>query len=125
MKIGKWLIGLLVVVMFLGWGQAFGANDMTKTPLRIDTFGADVTIDTGRIFISTIVITAYSSAKTVTFINSDAEVVLVIECPSGETVTWPSAKAVHPRGVEFAEGFIFDDSASDLAANDFIFIWKE
>lgn len=97
------------------------ANDVTGTPMRIDTFGADVEITTRPITIKSIVVTAYTSAKTITFIDEDAAVMLVLECPSGETISWPP----HDDGVKFDNGLTLDDSACDLAAGDFIFIWKK
>jgi len=112
---------LVLLCLFLGIGNSIAANDTTNTPMRIDTFGSDVVISTGRSWIENIVITAYTSAKTVTFIDDDGGVVLVIECPAGYTVTWPN-DGTGPK--EFTNGINFDDSASGLAASDFIFIWK-
>ena len=97
------------------------ANDTSGYPIRIDTFGADVTISDKRIRIHKILITAYTSGKTVTFIDADAANVLVLECPVGETISWPDGD----DGALFGNGLTYDDSASDLAAGDFIFIWKK
>jgi len=95
------------------------ANSLNTIPKRIDTFGSgDVTIGTGVVSINAMYITAYSSAKTVTFIDNDGAKCLVIEVPSGETFP------VEPsRPIRFTNGLIFDDSASDLAASDLIFIF--
>ena len=96
------------------------ANDTTGTPIRIDTFGADVSISAKRFLMRRMIVTAYSSAKTVTFLDADDAVMLVLECPAGETIMIDDEK-----GILFDNGLKFDDSASDLAANDFIFIWKQ
>lgn len=96
------------------------ANDTGGYPIRIDTFGADVTISAGRVLIRRILITAYSSTKTITFIDADAGKVCVLECPAGETI-----ELFDKDGILFKNGLTFDDSESDLAANDFIFIWKK
>lgn len=112
---------LVVFVCFLLGSVAHGANDVTKVPMRIDTFGADVTIKARNFHLKRMVITAYTSAKTVTFLNGRGDVCLVLEVPTGSTINWPNTD----DPVSFPEGFIFDDSASDLAANDFIFIWEE
>lgn len=104
-----------------------GANDTTGTPVRIDTFGSDVVIASGPrpIKVKNITITAYTSAKTVTLIDSSNAVVLVLECPSGSTISWPPfTPSGDFRGIEFGNGLTFDDSASDLGAGDLVFIWK-
>ena len=112
----KGLFCLLTLVCFLFAGAtAWGANVINPSGFtRIDTFGADVTIDLHRLVAEHIIVTAYTSAKTVTFIDQSAAVALVFEVPAGETV--------HIEGWVFPEGAIFDQSASDLAAGDFIFI---
>lgn len=97
------------------------ANDVDGFPIRIDTFGADVDISAKKIQIKNITVTAYTSAKTVTFLDADGAVVLVLECPAGGTVSWPA----FDDGIYFDNGLTFDDSGSDLAAGDFIFIWKK
>jgi hypothetical protein len=70
--------------------------------------------------INSIVITAYSSAKTITFIDAAGSKLLVFECPSGYSINWTP-----PKSITWRNGFYFDDSASDLAASDFIFVFKE
>jgi len=93
------------------------ANTVGTNPIRIDTFGADVTIkSSGRLNVDAIVLTAYTSAKTVTFIDASGANCLVAEVPTGETVTISGP-------LQFSNGLVFDDSASDLAAGDFIFIF--
>jgi hypothetical protein len=114
----KKIICLLAVMIMLA-GVAWAANDVTSLPWRVDTFGADVTLKNNRFMLEKMVITAYTSAKTVTFINDTAAAVLVLEVPAGQTISWPSTDIP----VVFPNGFIFDDSESDLAAGDFIFIW--
>ena len=95
--------------------QSWAANDTNGNWIRIDTFGADVQIKaTGRIIVKRLVITAYTSAKTITFIGGEGTV-LVLECPAGDSITL--------QDLDFYNGLTFDDSESDLAANDFIFLW--
>jgi hypothetical protein len=94
------------------------SNVVTGTTRRIDTFGSDVVIDTKIIEVFAIYITAYTSAKTITFIDNDAAVVLVLEVAAGSTAQITPAKPI-----KFSNGLTFDDSASDLAAGDFIFIF--
>jgi len=93
------------------------ANSVGTNPVRLDTFGADVTIKaTGRVVVDSIVITAYSSAKTVTFIDAAGAAVLVVEGASDGTVSVAGP-------LTFTNGLIFDDSGSDVAASDFVFIF--
>jgi hypothetical protein len=116
----KLYLGVVVVATLFMFGGTYAANDVANTPKRIDTFGSDVAIITGRGWVENLTITAYTSAKTVTFIDDDGDECLVLEVPAGYTISWPTEGAA-PK--EFANGFNFDDSASDLAANDFIFVW--
>jgi len=93
------------------------ANSVGTNPVRLDTFGADVTIKaTGRVVVDSIVITGYTDPKTVTFIDAAGAVVLVAECAAAgtESVSGP---------LTFTNGLIFDDDASDVAAGDFVFIF--
>jgi hypothetical protein len=94
------------------------ANNTTMNPMRIDTFGADVTISTGSVKVLAILATAYSSAKTVTFIDNEGEEVLRVEVASDSTGQFTPAEAFL-----FSRGLIFDDSGSDLAAGDFVYIY--
>jgi hypothetical protein len=94
------------------------ANATTGGVRRIDTFGSDVTIDAGVITVYSIYITVYTTAKTITFIDNDAANILVVEVAAGATGQITPAKPVR-----FPNGLIFDDSASDLGAGDFIFIY--
>lgn len=111
----KWITWLLVIGMLLCGSVAMAANAIDPSGYtRIDTFGSDVVIDVHRVIVDKMYITAYTTAKTVTFINQSGVNALVFECPAGETVVI--------EGWVFPEGATFDDSASDLAAGDFIFI---
>lgn len=94
------------------------ANDVGSWPKRIDTFGADVTLDSGVCSVHAMYITAYTSAKTVTFIDNNAANVLVLEVAAGTTAQVTPAKPLN-----FPAGLKFDDSASGLAAGDFIFVF--
>ena len=95
------------------------ANDTSGYPVRIDTFGDDVAVSAKRYLLRRMIITAYTTVKTITFIDANAAVCLVLECPAGETI-----EIADRDGLLFANGITFDDSASDLAAGDFIFMWK-
>jgi hypothetical protein len=111
---------LAILAVLACFGIANAANDTGSNNVRIDTFGADVEIASGRVQIKSIIITAYSSAKTITFIDSSNAKVMVLECPSGYSINWTPSEPV-----TFYNGIKFDDSASDLAANDFIFVFKK
>jgi hypothetical protein len=113
----RFLIFLLVVA-FATVCQA--ANDLDSNPNRIDTFGADAVIHASSIQIKNITITAYTSAKNIVFIDADGDICLVLVCPAGESVSWPPAGS---GPVTFANGITFDDSASELAAGDYIFVF--
>jgi hypothetical protein len=113
-------LGIVCLVVLMSVALSHAANDLTTSNMRIDTFGSDVTIGTGRVVINSIVITAYSSAKTITFIDAAGSKLLVFECPSGYSINWTP-----PKSITWRNGFYFDDSASDLAASDFIFVFKE
>jgi len=94
------------------------ANSLGTNPIVIDTFGADVTVTTKIAVVHAMYITGYTSAKTVTFIDNSGNECFVVEVPSGGTL------AIEPSTpLRFTDGFIFDDSASDLAEDDFIFIF--
>ena len=122
-KLLRKVVLLPLAGLFLS-GVAFAANDTTQNPIRIDTFGSDVTISATKVLIRSITVTAYTTAKTVTFIDADNAKVLVLECPAGSSIAWPPTQPRNSNGMEFTNGLYFDDSGSDLAANDFIFIWK-
>jgi len=96
------------------------ANLNKGANIRIDTFGSDVTIGAGRVTVNCMIITAYTSAKTVTFIDSAGTTALVLEIPSGAT-----GQLTPSKPITFPNGLIFDDSASELAAGDFIFMWLD
>jgi len=94
------------------------ANSVGTSPIRIDTFGADVTVSTGRIKVAGMILSGYTSAKTVTFIDSAAANCLVAEVPSGGTT-------IIDGPLTFSNGLIFDDSESEFAAGDFILIYLD
>lgn len=93
------------------------ANSLKGSPLTIDTFGADVTIDTGDCRIVAILWTAYTSTKTVTFIDVDGNTIMKLEIEAGSSQFTPS------RPANFSNGLVFDDSESDFEAGDFISIF--
>jgi len=95
------------------------ANSLGTSPIRIDTFGADVVVSSVGISVQAMIITAYTSAKTVTFIDAAGVNVLVVEVALGTTLS-----LIFPKPIRFSNGLTFDDSASDLAAGDFIFIFR-
>jgi outer membrane protein assembly factor BamB len=94
------------------------ANNLTTNPMFLDTFTGDVTIGSKNVKILSIIITAYSSNKTVTFIDSNGVEVWRTEVAAGQSITWEPA-----RSFIFRDGFIFDESESDLAAGDRIFVF--
>jgi hypothetical protein len=94
------------------------ANRLSGNNKHIDTFGSDVTISTNPIYVVAIIATGYSSAKSVVFIDNDDDEVLGFEVPAGGSGQFTPAQAVY-----FRNGFIFDDSASDLEAGDKIHIY--
>ena len=94
------------------------ANNLSGNNKRIDTFGADVTIGTNPVYVIAIVATGYTSNKTVTFINNDGGEELCFEVPANG-----SSQFIPSEAVCFRDGLIFDDSASDLAAGDKLFVF--
>ena len=87
---------------------------------KLDTFGADVVIDAGVYTLNAMYITAYTSAKTSTFLDNDAVVILVLEVAAGAT-----GQITPSKPIRFPNGLTFDDSASDLAAGDFVFLYGQ
>lgn len=95
------------------------ANSTTGNPIVIDTFGADVTISSGFVRVNLIIATGFTSNKTVTFIDNDGNRIMNFEVPAAESkIISPAEPFVFPNGM------IFDDSASDLAAGDFVYVYK-
>lgn len=94
------------------------ANDNSGPVVRIDTFGADVVVGAGNVRVSMILATAYSSAKSVAFIDASGNEVMKFECPTGETYSVPFSKPF-----DFQNGLTFDDSESDLAAGDKLYVY--
>jgi hypothetical protein len=113
----------LIIAFLLLAPVCFAANDATSVPITIDTpASGDVTIASGRVFVKNITVTAYTSDKTVTFIDKKAKVVLVMECPADSSISWPPFTT--RDGMEFRDGLYLDDSATDLEnSSDFVFIW--
>lgn len=96
------------------------ANELSRDPIRIDSFTADVTLSTGPCNLICMLVTAYTTAKTVTFIDSAAANVLIFEVAAGTT-----AQITPPKSLRFETGLVLDQSATELAAGDFIFAWIE
>ena len=95
------------------------ANNVNMNPIRIDTFGADVIINSGQAVVNSIVMEGASAGDTAVFIDTDGEEVLRLSnSADGASAIWSPA-APH----RFKSGLIFDDSASSLSAGDFVFIF--
>jgi hypothetical protein len=94
------------------------ANRVTGYNRMLDTFGADVTISTDPIYVSAIIVTGYTTAKTVTFIDADSALMLTFEVPADGTSQFTPSVPIY-----FGNGLVFDESASDLEANDLAFIF--
>jgi hypothetical protein len=96
------------------------ANVLNGNPTVIDTFGAgDVTVSSTPITVTCITATAQVSAKSLTFIDNDGNVVFFAEVPSYNSLIWSPNKPF-----VFYNGLIFDDSASDFGVGDDIYIYK-
>ncbi len=98
------------------------ANSTSTNPIVIDTYTADVVVSTGRITVSSIVMEGASAGDTATFIEGrpggSVEVLRLSNTVNGGSIVWtPSVPFT------FQHGLTFDDSASSLATNDFIFIY--
>ena len=88
---------------------------------RIDTFGANVSISAGEIWVNSIIMEGATAGDTAVFIdNSGTEVMRLSNDIGTASKVWTPAKSQR-----FSNGFIFDDSASGLSASDFIFIYME
>lgn len=97
------------------------ANSTTTNPVVIDTYTADVVVSRTPITVTSIVMEGASSGDTATFIEGHggtAEVLRLSNGANGASVVWTPAEPF-----TFNNGLIFDDSASSLATNDFIFIY--
>ena len=95
------------------------ANSVGTNPVRIDTFGADVTIKaSGRVVVDCIVMIGYTSGKTVAFIDAAGALVCVAEVATDSMATISGP-------LTFTNGLIFDESGSDLAAGDFVFVFLQ
>jgi hypothetical protein len=112
---------LVCVMMFFLWlaTPAFGANSTNGNPRVIDTFGSDVTVFAGPMAVVSIVVEGATAGDTVVFINSSGQEVLRLSnTADGGSIVWTPAEPF-----VFDGGLIFDESASSLAENDFVFIF--
>ena len=97
------------------------ANSTVTNPVYIDTFGGDVTISTDQVTVVSIVMEGASAGDTATFIDNEAkEVLRLSNAANGASAIWSPSEPFR-----FANGLIFDDSASSLAANDFVWVYKK
>lgn len=121
----RYLMGLFGLVYLLAALSAWGANVVGDQVGFIDTpASGDVTIATRGVKVKNITITAYTAAKTTTFIDGGGAVVLILECPADSTISWPPFDS--GNGLEFPNGLYLDDSATDLAnSSDYIFYWLD
>jgi len=97
------------------------ANDLGNSPMRIDTFGADVIIGVGNTFINAMFVTNEDAGvRDLTFIDDDGAVCLFLKIAADAT-----AQLTPSKPMRFSNGITYDDSASDTAAGDFIFVFIE
>ena len=100
------------------------ANQATssRNPNVIDTFGADVIIGgtSGvRQIVSSIVLEGATAGDTATFIDGSGNEVLRLSTTANNgSIVWSPAVPF-----SFSNGLTFDDSASSLASNDFVFVY--
>jgi len=95
------------------------ANNMGN-PVTIDTFGSDVVISDRQVSVVSIVMEGATAGDTATFIDANGREVLRLSNSIGlASVVWSPAKPF------LFNGLTFDDSASSLSANDFVFIFLE
>jgi len=92
------------------------ANHVESNYAYIDTFGADVTIASGRAKILAITVYAAAAAEYAVFINSKGRVVAIA---GGAQDAVDHFTPCQPVG---CDGLVFDDSASTLEANDFVIV---
>ena len=96
------------------------ANDLSSNPVRIDTFGADAEISDRNVSVVSIVMEGATAGDTATFLDKNGGEVLRLSNSIGSaSAVWSPAKPF------MFNGLTFDDSASDLAGGDFIFIFLE
>ena len=96
------------------------ANNTGSNPVFIDTFGGDVTIGTGVVIVTSIVMEGATAGDTATFIDSQGvEVLRLSNGVNGASAIWTPSEPF-----KFPNGLIMDDSASSLAAGDFILVYK-
>ncbi len=95
------------------------ANSLTTNPVYIDVAGADVTVASGPAWITQISVTEDNSAAAkVVFIDNDDNVVAVIQVAQNATSYWTPASPFM-----FANGLIYDDSASSVDNGDQILVY--
>jgi len=94
------------------------ANQLTGNPRVIDTFGSDVTVSTTSVKVTSIVLEGASAGDTAVFNDSNGnEVLRLSNSAANGSVVWSPSKPQRFKGLTF------DDTASSLAANDFVFIY--
>ena len=93
------------------------ANKTGYNLVRIDTFGSDVVISTGSIKVNAILATGYNTVKTVTFIDVQGEQVMKFEVAANGTSQFTPSKPFTFNGLTF------DDSASDFADGDVVYLY--
>jgi len=94
------------------------ANQTTSNPVVIDTYTADVVISANRVCVSSIIMEGAAAGDTATFLDKNAnEVLRLSNTANGGSIVWSPAEPFTFNGLTF------DDSASSLAANDFIYIY--
>ena len=96
------------------------ANNVNINPAYIDTAGGDVTISSGIVTVSLMSLTDNAgAAKKVVFIDNDSNVVAVIQAAANGTSLWDPAEPFC-----FQNGLIYDDSASSVANNDIVLVYR-
>lgn len=96
------------------------ANKTGYSPVRIDTFGADVTISSGTIKVVAIIATAKTSRKALAFKDSTGEQCFYALVSANSTAQFTPA-----RPFVFYKGLIFDDTTSEFVTNDSVYLYLE
>lgn len=96
------------------------ANKTGYSPIRIDTFGSDVTIGTGTVKVVAIIATAKTARKALVFKDSAGEQCFYALVSANSTAQFTPA-----RPFVFHRGLVFDDTSSELATNDSVFLYLE
>jgi len=96
------------------------ANDLSSNPVRIDTFGSDAEIADRNVSVVSIVMEGATAGDTATFIDMNGgEVLRLSTGVNAQSIVWSPAKPF------LFNGLTFDDSASDLASGDYVFVFLE